>query len=201
MTMADRPAVPRQSPPHGGGAGGGSQPPSHPNPSNRRRWLTLLIVVLLIGIPAGYLVVSAGQSRDSGKDKQGKAAATGLTYDWPAKVTRRIYDVPIPPYSADVAYYESNSWKTSKLYVQFLTSNEGLDRFLRTIGSSRAALDRGRTTISAKEAAVVGWKLGAGQDWAGTTHRNPRPQPQQDIAVDLSNNAHPMVYVISTVTP
>ncbi|MET8681574.1 hypothetical protein ABZW18_29330 [Streptomyces sp. NPDC004647] len=196
--MADRPAVPRQTPPSGGGPGGGPQP-SHP--SNRRRWLTLLIVVLLIGIPAGYLVVSAGQSRDSGKDKQGKAAATGLTKEWPPRVTRRIYDVPIPRDSVRVWYYETNSWKISKLYVQFTTSKEGLNRFLRTIGSSPSALDRGKITISAKEAAVVGWKFGAGQKWAGTVHSRPKPQPEQDITVDLRNKAYPKVYVVSTVMP
>ncbi|MGP3951810.1 hypothetical protein [Streptomyces sp. 7N604] len=199
MTMADR--VPRQTPSNPGDGGEGGQPPNRP--STRRRILTLLIVVLLIGIPAGYLAISAKQSRDSGRDKEGKAAATGLTEGWPSKVTRRIYDVPIPPYSAEVAYYETNSWKISKLYVQFVTSDEGLDRFLGRIGTSRAALDPGRVTISAREAAAVGWNLGpsGAADWAGTVHKHPEPQPLQDITVDLRNKAHPKVYVVSTVTP
>ena len=51
----------------------------------RRRALTLLIIVLLIGVPAGYLVISANQSRDSGKDKEAKYSATGLTPGWPSK--------------------------------------------------------------------------------------------------------------------
>ncbi|MGP4000496.1 hypothetical protein [Streptomyces sp. 8N706] len=195
-------AVPRQTPPPGGDGPPGAGPPQ-PGPSLRRRVLTLLIVVLLIGIPAGYLVVSAEQSRDSGKDKEAKAAATGLTYSWPPKVTRRIYDVPIPPYSARVAFYETNSWKVSKLYAQFMTSNEGLDRFLRAIGSSRSRLTHGDIAITAKDATTVGWNLGAGNNryWASTVHTQPEPRPQQEITVDFRNKAHPKVYVVSTVTP
>ncbi|MER5969179.1 hypothetical protein ABT112_05435 [Streptomyces sp. NPDC002055] len=200
MTSAERPAVPRQTPPAGSDGPAGATPLGT-GPSLRRRIVTLLIVVLLVGIPAGYLVVSAQQSRESGKDKEGKAAATGLTEGWPSKVTRRIYDVPIQPYSAQVAFYESNSWKVSKLYVQFVTSDDGLERFLRTIGSSREELKGGRVTIGTKDAATVGWNLGAGKDWAGTRHNQPQPQPQQDITVDLRNKAHPKVYVVSTVTP
>ncbi|PGH52255.1 hypothetical protein CRI70_02395 [Streptomyces sp. Ru87] len=176
---------------------------------------TLLIVILLIGIPAGYIVVSAGQSRDSGEDKQARAAATGLTAGWPSKVTRRIYDVPITGYSADVAWYETNSWNTSKLYAQFVTSDKGLDLFLSRIDSSRSALREGRVTISEREAAEVGWKLGAGEvsdssyaldtgatragDWSGMVHKQRSPEPTLDITVDFSNPAHPKVYVVSTV--
>ncbi|MFG2193530.1 hypothetical protein [Streptomyces sp. NPDC048639] len=200
MTMADRPAVPRQTP---SAPGDGGEGPQRTPPSTRRRVLTLIIVVLLIGIPAGYLAISANQSRDSGKDKEGKAAATGLTEGWPSRVSRRIYDVPIPAYSADVASYESNSWKISKLYVQFVTSQDGLDQFLGRIGTSRSSLEQGKVTISTKEAATVGWQLGAGEKskWAGTVHKHPKPQPVQDITVDFANKAHPKVYVVSTVTP
>ncbi|MGP3982213.1 hypothetical protein [Streptomyces sp. KR80] len=205
MTMADHPAVPRQVPPPGGGSGdgsGGGDDSERPQgPSLRRRVLTLLVVVLLIGVPAGYLVISAEQSRDSGRDKEGRAAATGLTAGWPPKVTRRIYHVPIPPYSADVAWYETNSWKISKLYVQFITSNEGLDRFLGRIGTSRAALEQGKGAVTAKEAATVGWSLGSGENWAGLVNTEPDPRPVQNITVDLSNKAHPKVYIVSTVTP
>jgi hypothetical protein len=172
-----------------------------PGPSRRRRVLTLLIVVLLVGIPAGYLAISAEQSRDSGKDKEGRAAATGLTDGWPPRVTRRIYDVPIPRRSADVAWYETNSWRTSKLYVQFITSDEGLDRFLRGIGTSRDALVPDRITVSGREAATIGWEFGPGPDWAGTVRKQPDPQGVQEVTVDLSDKAHPKVYVVSTLTP
>lgn len=207
MTMADRTAVQAPTPPapptgHGdlGGGGGGDRPPG---PSTRRRVLTLLIVVLLVGIPAGYLGISAKQSRDSGKDKEAKAKATGLIAHWPNRVTRRIYDVPIPPYSAQVGWYETNSWKVSKLYVQFVTSKAGLNKFLHRVGTSRGALEKGRVTISAHEAATVGWNLGSGDrsDWAGMVYKHPHPQPIEDITIDFSNTAHPKVYVVSTVKP
>src|SRR5690606_7393497 len=76
----------------------------------RRRALTLLIIVLLIGIPAGYLVISAAQSRASGKDKEARYSATGLTEGWPSKLQRRIYQVPIPHPAWWVASYETNNW-------------------------------------------------------------------------------------------
>lgn len=73
-----------------------SRPPEDRRHVIRRRALTLLIIVLLIGVPAGYLVISANQSRDSGKDKEAKYSATGLTKGWPSKIQRRLYQVPIP---------------------------------------------------------------------------------------------------------
>ena len=39
----------------------------------RRRWITAVIIVLLIGVPAGYLAISAEQSRTSGRDKETEA--------------------------------------------------------------------------------------------------------------------------------
>lgn len=202
-----------------GPAGDGPGPRRHSSwkhPSNRRRWFILFVVILLIGIPAGYIVISAGQSRDSGQDKQARAAAEGLTAEWPPRVTRRIYEVPITGYSADVAFYETNSWNTSKLYVQFTTSENGLNLFLDRIGSAPGELDPGRVTISGKEAAEVGWHLGAGhpsassralsavptdkEDWSGLVRNLPGPRPRLEVTVDRSNPAHPMVYVVSTVT-
>jgi hypothetical protein len=197
MTTADRLAAPRQVLPPGGDGG----PPRPQGPSLRRRVLTLLIVVLLVGIPAGYLVISAEQSRASGKDKEVRAAAVGLTHEWPSRVNRRIYDVPIPRHSTHVAWFEINSWKTSKLYVQFATSRKGLNRFLHRIGASRSALREGRITVSAKEAATVGWELGSGRDWAGMVKKQPGPQALQHITVDLGDKARPKVYVVSTLTP
>ncbi|MFI1847521.1 hypothetical protein [Streptomyces sp. NPDC020480] len=186
------------SPPGRGTAGersgdGGRRP--------RRRWLKAVVVFLLITIPAGYLVISALQSRDSGEEKQENASANGLTTGWPSKVQRRIYDVWIPSYSADVAFYETNSWKTSALYVQFVTSVQGLDRFLVGLGTDRAELKGGRITIDADDARKVGWKLGGDEDWAGMVLKQKEPQPELEITVDLDNRRHPKVYVVSTVTP
>jgi len=184
-----------------------SPPDEPPRPAEdrghmiRRRSLTLLIIVLLIGVPAGYLVISANQSRDSGKDKEEKYSATGLTPGWPSRVQRRLYRIPIPGSSAEVAYYETNNWKTSRLYVQFLTSDEGLDKFLKTIGTSRGALKKNDVAIGARDRRVVGWEFTGPGPWSGLTHAQKNPTPTQDIVVDWAKPGHPMVYVVSRSTP
>jgi hypothetical protein len=167
----------------------------------RRRWLTAIIIVLLVGIPAGYLVISAEQSRDSGRDKESESSATGLRESWPSQMKRRVFEVPIPEKSTDVAYYETSNWKTSRLYVQFRTTSAGLDRFLKGVGTSRSQLDDDVITISARDAETVGWDFSAGNDWAGTTHAQKDPRPSQDIIVDMTLISHPKVYVVSTATP
>jgi hypothetical protein len=167
----------------------------------RRRALTLLTIVLLIGVPAGYLVISANQSRDSGKDKEEKWSATGLTAGWPSRVQRRLYQVPIPPYSRDVAYYETNNWKTSRLYTQFLTSNEGLERFLRETGTGMAALKQDDIAIGTRDQRVIGWDFSGPGPWYGLVHKQKDPAPTHDIVVNRSNPKHPMVYVVSRTVP
>ncbi|MFD4139909.1 hypothetical protein OHS70_06290 [Streptomyces sp. NBC_00390] len=167
-----------------------------------RRWLTAITIVLLVGIPAGYLVISAEQSRDSGRDKEAESSATGLRDKWPSLMKRRIFEVPIPEGSWRVGYYETSNWKTSRLYVQFRTSSDGLDAFLDGVGTSRAALKDGKVTISDRDAEVVGWNFGLeGRAWAGTTHPQKDPRPTQDITVDLTEPTRPWVYVVSTSTP
>lgn len=175
-------------------------------PENRRhmiarRWLTAIIIVLLIGIPAGYLLISAEQSRDSGRDKAKVASATGLTEGFPSRMTRRIYDVPVPNAAKHVAYYETNNWKTSRLYVQFRTVPADFDWFLKDLGINRAALKKGKITIGARDAGVAGWNLDRGRTWAGTTVNQKDPRPTVDITVDETDPAHPFVYVVSTATP
>ncbi|MBQ0852450.1 sugar kinase [Streptomyces sp. NPDC057621] len=177
------------------------RPPEQPGHRIRRRALTLLIIVLLIGVPAGYLVISANQSRDSGKDKEAKYSATGLTPGWPSRVQRRLYQVPIPGYSAEVAYYETNNWKTSRLYVQFLTSDEGLEKFLKTIGTSLDALEKDDIVISARDRRVVGWEFTGPGPWSGLNHARKNPTPSHHIVVDWAKPGHPMVYVVSRTTP
>ena len=145
----------------------------------RRRALTLLIIVLLIGVPAGYLVISANQSRNSGKDKEAKYSATGLTEGWPSKVQRRLYQVPVPHPADLVAYYETNNWKTSRLYVQFQTTDAGLDAFLTAMGVSRAQLKKGDITISARDQKITGWKFAArAPGRASPTRRRTRHPPR-----------------------
>lgn len=167
----------------------------------RRRWLTAIIIVLLIGVPAGYLAISAGQSRDSGRDKEAKYSATGLTTGWPSRLQRRIYEVPIPAYSRRVAYYETNNWRTSRLYVQFLTSNEGLARFLRRMGRDIGDLKEGANPISERDQKIVGWEYKNAGPYYGLTHERPDPRPSHDMYVDRTNPDHPMVYIVASASP
>ncbi|KAB1979134.1 MULTISPECIES: sugar kinase [Streptomyces] len=175
--------------------------PEDPRHRFRRRALTLLIIVLLIGVPAGYLVISADQSRNSGKDKEEKYSATGLTEGWPSRVQRRLYQVPVPADSTDLAYYETNNWKTSRLYVQFRTTQGGLDWFLRTVGTDRTALKKDRITVSDRDQKVVGWEFTGPGPWWGLAHEQKDPAPTQDIVVNGSESAHPMVYLVSRTIP
>ncbi|MEU8618536.1 hypothetical protein [Streptomyces sp. NPDC048623] len=167
----------------------------------RRRVLTLLIIVLLIGVPAGYLAISAGQSRDSGRDKERESSAVGLQDNRPSLMKRRVFEIPIPDGAWHVAYYETSNWKTSRLYVHFTTTAAGLDTFLAESGGSRAALKPGEVSITARDADIVGWNFTPGHGWSGTTITRERPRPHTDITVDLSDPAFPRVYVVSTTSP
>ncbi|WP_306184096.1 sugar kinase [Streptomyces sp. MK5] len=194
MTMSlPRQATPPDAPP--------PRPAEDRRHRNRRRALTLLIIVLLIGVPAGYLVISANQSRDSGKDKEAKYAATGLTPTYPAKVQRRLYQVPIPHPADRVASYETNNWKTSRLYVQFRTTQAGLDTYLDAMGVNRNDLREGTITISARDQKISGWKFTGPGPWWGLSHHQKNPAPTQDVVVNLSNPVLPMVYVVSRTVP
>ncbi|MFF8092604.1 sugar kinase [Streptomyces sp. NPDC016675] len=167
----------------------------------RRRSLTLLIIVLLIGVPAGYLVISANQSRDSGREKEAKYAATGMTEGWPSKLQRRVYEVPVPVPSEEVAYYETNNWKTSRLYVQFETTGAGLDAFLAGLGVDRDALKRDNIAISDRAQRVTGWEFGGSGSWWGLVNEQRDPAPTQDVVVNMENPDYPMVYVVSRTVP
>ncbi|WP_228973925.1 hypothetical protein [Streptomyces sp. DH12] len=158
-------------------------------------------MVLLIGVPAGYLAISAEQSRSSGRDKEAESSVSGLQDSWPSKMKRRVFEVPIPARSRDVAYFETSNWKTSRLYVRFTTTGAGLDAFLDDVGTSRSRLAPGAVTVNARDAATVDWTFPAHRDWSGTTHRQDRPRPTRDITVDLTDPAAPRVYVVSTATP
>ncbi|MFF8960157.1 hypothetical protein [Streptomyces sp. NPDC014894] len=167
-----------------------------------RRWLTAIIIVLLVGIPAGYLVISAEQSRESGRHKARESSASGLRDKWPSQMKRRVFEVPIPMKSTDVAYFETSNWKTSRLYVQFTTTAAGLDGFLEGVGSGRGELTDGEITVDPRDADTVGWDFTAdGVSWTATRQTNPRPRPSQDITVDLTDPARPTVYVVSTANP
>lgn len=189
--------LPRQTPP----VEENVRPPEDRRHMIWRRVLTAVVIVLLIGIPAGYLVISAEQSRDSGRDKEAESSATGLRENWPSKMKRRVFEVPIPARSTEVAYYETSNWKSSRLYVKFRTTASGLDAFLNDVGTSRARLKTGQVTIHERDAATVGWVFRPEAAWAGTSHKQRDPRPSQDIAVDLTDPSAPMVFVVSTATP
>ncbi|MFJ7076861.1 sugar kinase [Streptomyces sp. NPDC098781] len=167
----------------------------------RRRALTLLIIVLLIGVPAGYLVISANQSRNSGKDKEEKYSATGLSAGWPSRVQRRVYQIPIPIPSYKVAYYETNNWKTSRLYVQFETTNKNLDGYLKAMGADRDDLEQDEITINARDRKITGWDFDGPGPWYGFVHKQKNPAPTKDVVVNMSDPEHPFVYVVSRTVP
>ncbi|MFG2627319.1 hypothetical protein [Streptomyces sp. NPDC048473] len=196
MTAAEHPVLPRQSSPPDD-----DKPPQDRRRVIRRRLITATIIVLLIGIPAGYLLISAGQSRRSGQNKEAEASAQGLREGWPSRMQRRIFELPVPGNALDMQYYETNNWKASRLYVEFRTTSAGLDRFLSRMGSGRAALETGKVSIGVRDQKISGWSFGTGVEWAGTTHTNKDPRPTQDITVNMSDPMNPVVYVVSAATP
>ncbi|MEU6608378.1 sugar kinase [Streptomyces shenzhenensis] len=177
------------------------RPVESPGRKARRRSLTLLIIVLLIGVPAGYLMISAAQSRDSGKDKEAKYSSTGLAAGWPSKVQRRLYQVNVPHPSDQLAYYETNNWKTSRLYVQFRTTVAGLDSYLQALGMERADLKPNDLTIGGRDQKITGWDFTGPGPWSGFTLKQKNPAPSQDVIVNMSDPTFPMVYVVSRTVP
>ncbi|WP_228082790.1 hypothetical protein [Streptomyces profundus] len=176
--------------------------PQRPPHRPRHRWLVALTVLLLIAIPAGYMVLSAYQSRDSGEDKARSASARTLVYEWPSKVQRRIYDIPIPGGSAYVGHFETNSWDRSTMYVEFRCSPSQLSGFLESLGTSRAGLAEGTVTISEEEADQVGWAFDdPDRVYAGTVVRQSDQEPEVAITVDLTKEERPRVYAVSTTEP
>ncbi|RMB80654.1 sugar kinase [Streptomyces shenzhenensis] len=177
------------------------RPVESPGRKARRRSLTLLIIVLLIGVPAGYLMISAAQSRDSGKDKEAKYSSTGLAAGWPSKVQRRLYQVNVPHPADQLAYYETNNWKTSRLYVQFRTTVAGLDSYLQALGMERADLKPDDLAIGDRDQKITGWDFTGPGPWSGFTLKQKNPAPSQDVIVNMSDPTFPMVYVVSRTVP
>ncbi|MCX5403645.1 hypothetical protein OHA37_07075 [Streptomyces sp. NBC_00335] len=193
------PSLPRQAP-------SPDERPGEPAPTEdrrhvvRRRWITAIIILLLVGVPAGYLAVSAQQSRQSGRDKAAKVGAAKVRPGWPSKVQRSIYEVPIPPNAWRVGFLETNNWRTSRLYTQFAVVPGDLDAFLASVGTSREALTPG-SSISAHDASVAGWTWTPEIKWLGTTLEADDPRPTRDITVDLTDPRVSKVFVVSTTVP
>ncbi|WTD16662.1 sugar kinase [Streptomyces hirsutus] len=186
---------------HRTGRPGGPRPPEGRGHMIRRRALTLLIIVLLIGVPAGYLMISANQSRASGKDKEARYSANSLTQGWPSKVQRRLYQVPVPHPAWWVATYETNNWKTSRLYVEFETTDAGLSAFLTSMGVQQDDLKRDDITISERDREVTGWKFDRPGIWSGLVNEQKNPAPTHDVVVNEGKPGFPRVYVVSRTVP
>jgi hypothetical protein len=130
---------------------------------------------------------------------QQEAAARRLTPGAPSLLQKRIYQVPIPVGATHAGSLETNSWDTSVLYVQFTTSPGGVDTFLATIGTSRAALRGGTGAISTTQAQSADWSFPGNRSWAGVQLHQTGDKPDHDIMVDLTDDEAPTVYVVSTV--
>ncbi|MFF4367734.1 hypothetical protein [Streptomyces sp. NPDC001594] len=193
------PALPRQA---SSPEAGGDRPPTAAERRRtvRRRWITAIVILLLVGVPAGYLAISAQQSRESGRDKAARVGAVKVRPDWPSKVQRSIYEVPIPMMASHVGYLETNNWHTSRLYVQFQVTPQQLDTFLADIGTSVGALTPG-VSVSERDAHVAGWSWSPAHQWSGTTLEAQDPRPTRDVTVDFTNPDAPRVYVVSTTVP
>jgi hypothetical protein len=168
-------------------------------PRDVPRWARWTVLPLLVLVPAGYLAVSADQSRDSGETIQEQAAARELTMVSPTPLQKRVYQVPMPLGARHVAFLETNSWDTSVLDVQFTTTPGGLDTFLAKVGTSRAALLGGWDAISPAQAKGTGWTFPATRTWAGIRLQQAGDKPDHAIMVDLTDDDAPRVYVVSTV--
>jgi hypothetical protein len=168
----------------------------------RRRWLTALTIALLIAIPAGYIVLSAYQSRDSGEEKGRAASARTMVYEWPSKVLRRIYDVPVPDGVTYVGHFETNAWESSTLFVQFRAEPAQLSFFLEELGTTRAGLNEGTVTIPRDQADEVGWVLDdPSRVYAGTIVQQSPGEPEVAVTVDITHEERPRIYVASTAHP
>ncbi|WP_243761502.1 hypothetical protein [Streptomyces sp. YIM 98790] len=176
--------------------------PPHPPHIPRRRWVVAMVVFLLIAVPSGYIALSGWQSRSSGEDKAYAASPRTLVYEWPSKVQRRIYDVPIPKGSTYVGHFETNEWDSSTLFVQFRTSPTGLSAFLEELGAQRPQLSERTVTIPRAQAESVGWDFADPErSYAGITIQQSPAEPVVAITVDLTKPERPRVYVVSTTEP
>ncbi|MET7571810.1 DedA family protein [Streptomyces sp. NPDC005492] len=98
--------------------------------------------MLLVVIPAGYLAISAAQSRNEAAARKRRAERAGLVHDMPSAVERGVYQVPIPTHANAVAFFEANTWEKDSLYVQFTTTPAGLNGLFTRLGTRTAPRSR-----------------------------------------------------------
>jgi hypothetical protein len=168
-------------------------------PRNLPRWVRWTVLPLLVLVPIGYVVVSAEQSRGSGEDAAHQLAGRRLTQVYPPRLDQRIYQVTVPVGSRYTRYLETNTWDTSVMYAEFITTTGGLDTFLAQIGTSRADLRQGKVAMTAVQSKAAGWDFTIPHTWAGIVMHRPGDKPDHNITVDMTNPDHPRVYVVSTI--
>ncbi|GAB2588994.1 hypothetical protein GCM10027168_22300 [Streptomyces capparidis] len=162
------------------------------------------VAAVLVTIPATYLVVASFQSLDGSEMKERVAAATSPLHGRPDSTTRDIYEVPVPGRAQAARFFETNSWRSSSLYVRFTTVPGGLDWFLGELGTSRAELRANAVPISWEQQEKVGWNFHG--DWAARQKlyglRLDPPHdggPTRSLVVNLTRPDRPAVYVVSTL--
>jgi hypothetical protein len=161
-------------------------------------------VTLLVAVPIAYLVIASLQST-AGSERQKKVASAVTPLSGrPDLATRNIYNLPVPAKATTRRYFETNGWNTSALYVRFTTAPKGLNYFLDTIGTTRAALIKGVDTITVKQQKTFGWHFEG--PWAAKQklygiHLDAQKKgtPAFDVLVNLTNKARPRVYAVSTI--
>ena len=141
----------------------------------RRRALTLLIIVLLIGVPAGYLVISANQSRDSGKDKEdevlGDRPHRGLALARSSAASTRCPSRQAQPTGSRTT--RRTTGRPAGCTSSSAPTRRASTSSSRTSASSRDALKKDDVTISARDQKVVGWEFTGPGPVVG-----PRPQAE-----------------------
>ena len=170
-----------------------------------RRIAKFAAVAVLVTVPASYLVIASLQSLAGSERKEEVAAATEPLWGRPDRATQNIYRVRLPDYSWGNRFFETNSWKTSSLYLRFEASSLGLDAFLSQLGTSRSALVDGYVPITAEQQRTVGWNFhgpwAKKQKLAGVVlPAEGKGKPGHRLVVNFADEFYPTVFVVSTIT-
>lgn len=164
-----------------------------------------MAAALLVAVPGTYVVIASVQSLDGSDRKERVAAATEPLPGRPDTTTRNIYEVPLPVVTWHNWYFETNSWKSSSLYVRSEMTAADLEVFLAELGTSRRALVEGSIPITPEQRATFDWKFDGPwskqQRLAGVAlPAEKNGAPAHRIVVNLVEEYYATVYVVSTIT-